>query len=82
MQKKVIHLSVVEDFEKQFEKAISLQERAEIAVVDYNALASKTAWPSIVLTCAKSTFTSSLVSWPMIISYTRFKISFALLIFK
>jgi DNA repair ATPase RecN len=41
MQKKVIHLSVVEDFEKQFEKAISLQTRAEIAVVDYNALASK-----------------------------------------
>jgi DNA repair ATPase RecN len=41
MQKKVINLSVVEDFEKQYEKALSIQERAEKAIVDYNSLASK-----------------------------------------
>ena len=41
MQKRLINLSVVEDFEKQYEKALSLQERAEVAIVDYNSLATK-----------------------------------------
>lgn len=41
MQKIVINLSVVQDFEKQFEKALSLQERAEVAIVDYNSMATK-----------------------------------------
>jgi hypothetical protein len=43
MQKKVIQtdLSVVQDFEKQYESALRSQENAEKMIVDYNSMAAK-----------------------------------------
>ena len=43
MQKKVIKtdLNVVQDFDKQYQSALNLQEKAELLIVDYNSMARK-----------------------------------------
>lgn len=43
MQKKGINtkFSAVEDFQKQYEKALDQQSKAEVMIIDYNTMASK-----------------------------------------
>ena len=41
LAKHEVELSVVEDFKKEYEKALDLQLKAEISIVDYNELSAK-----------------------------------------
>lgn len=41
LESQEVHLGLVDDFKKQYNTALDLQEKAEIAIIDYNSLATK-----------------------------------------